>query len=283
MKVFIVADMEGVSGVVYWPQPQLGGRDARDDERQRRAMAEDLNAVVQGARRGGATDFYVLDFHGASPPRPNLLMTDLDPGIKVYSGPGHFGLMKGLLDASFDALIILGMHAYDGVADGLLSHNFTSTFKEIYVNGLRIGETGYFALLAGFYGVPVALVTGDDAACAEARELLGEVEVVATKQGITHGLALLTPLAEAREALTAGGERAMRRLSRFKPFNLAGPYRVEIVLGGGMETRKADICCMFPWVERLGGDRIAFNTAGLLEALQTLRALHLLAETQRSR
>jgi D-amino peptidase len=281
MKLMIVTDMEGISGVVYWPQPQLGGRDARDDEGQRKAMAEDVNAVVEGARRGGADEFYVLDFHGSSPPRPNLTLGQLDPAINLFSGHGHMGLMKPWIDSTYDALLLVGMHAYGGVADGVLSHNFTSTYKEIYVNGLRIGEIGYFAMLAGAHDVPVVLVTGDEAACEEARELLNDVETVATKRGITHGFALLFPLGEVRESLAVGAEKAMKHLKRFNPFTIPGPYRVEIVMGGGRETRKADVCSMFPFVERLSGVSIGYTCSDLTEALANLRALHLLAETQR--
>jgi len=281
MKVSILADMEGISGIVYWTQPQLGGRDAKDDERHRKAMAEDVNAVVRGARRGGAKEFYILDFHGSDPPRPNLLPNDLDPGVKLFSGHGHMGMMKPLIDSTYDAFMMVGMHAYDGVADGVLSHNFTSSYKEIYVNGVRIGEIGYFALLAGAYGVPLVLVTGDEAACREARKLLGDVETVASKEGIAHGFALLYPLAEIREALAAGAERAMKRLNQFKPFTIQDPYRVEIVMGGGRETRKADACSMFSFVERLSGTSIGYTCPDLKAALVNLRALHIVAETQR--
>lgn len=282
MKVLVLTDMEGISGVVYWPQPQLGGRDAQDDERQRKAMAGDVNAVVAGLRRGGASEICVLDLHGSSPPRPNLLLEDLDPGVKLFSGHGHLGMMKPLLDSTYGALVMVGMHAYDGVADGVLSHNFTSTYREIYVNDVRIGEIGYFALLAGAYGVPVVLVTGDEAACQEARQLLGNVETVATKQGIAHGLALLYPLAEVRQALAAGAEKALRRLGEFKPLAIEGPpYRVKIVMGGGRETRKADACSMFPFVERLDTRSIGYTCQDLKESLAILRALHVMAESQR--
>lgn len=280
MKVFISVDMEGITGIVYWTQPQLGGRDAKDDERQRKAMAEDVNVIVKGARQGGAEEFYIWDAHGSSPPRPNLLATDLDPGVYLYSGRSPRWM--DVLDSTFDAFIIAGMHAHDGVADGVLSHNFTSTTKEIYVNGVRIGEIGYFALWAGMHGVPTALVTGDEAACKEARKLLGDVETVATKKGIAHGFALLYPLGEVREALAAGAERAIKRLNQFKPFTIQGPpYRVEMVFGGGRETRKADAACMFPWVERLSGTSIGYTSQELEEALAHIRALHTMAETQR--
>jgi D-amino peptidase len=275
--------MEGISGVVYWPQPQTGGRDARDDERQRKAMAGDVNAVVEGARRGGGTEFHVLDFHGSSPSRPNLLPDDMDPDIRLISGQGHMSMTRLVHDAGYDAMALVGMHAYDGVQDGVLSHNFTSTYKEIYVNELRIGEIGFFALLAGAHQLPLVLVTGDEAACREARDLLGEVETVATKRGLGHGLALLYPLRDVRKALQEAAERAIAELPRFHPLNTVGPYRVEIVMGGGRETRKADVCCMFPFVERVEESRIGYTCEDLGDALANLRALHLLAETQRPR
>ncbi|MEM7117915.1 MAG: M55 family metallopeptidase [Chloroflexota bacterium] len=281
MKILIVADMEGISGVVYWPRPQLGGRDARDDERQRKAMADDINAVVTGARQGGAEDFYVLDFHGSAPPRPNLLQDDLDPAINLFSGRGHMSMVRPVMDSSYDALMIVGMHAFDGVADGILSHNFTSTYREIYINDLRIGETGYFALLAGSFDIPVVLLTGDEAACREADELLGSVETVATKKGITHGFALLYPPSKVYQALTAGAEQAIKQRDQIKPFKLEPPYRVEIEMGGGREPYKADACAMFPFVERLSGTRIAYESSNIHEALTTLRALHITAESQR--
>lgn len=282
MKVLVVTDMEGISGVVYWPQPQLGGRDAKDDEWQRKAMAEDVNAVVRGARLGGAEEVHVLDFHGSSPARPNLRPDDLEPGIGLFSGHGHLGMMKPLLNSTYDALIMVGMHAYDGVSDGVLSHNFTSSYKEIYINGVRIGEIGYFALFAGACGVPLVLVTGDEAACREATELLGDVETVATKKGVTHGMALLRPLGEVREALASGAERAVKRLSEIEPFAVDGPpYEVRIAMGGGRETRKADACCLFPFVEGIDGSSVGYRCEDVKEALSVLRALHVMAESQR--
>lgn len=282
MKVLVLTDMEGISGVVYWPQPQLGGRDARDDEWQRKAMAGDVNAIVRGVRSGGAEEIYVLDFHGSSPPRPNLLPDDLEPDVLLFSGQGYMSMTRPVLDSTYDALIMAGMHAYDGVSDGVLSHNFTSTYKEIYINDVRIGEIGYFALYAGAHGVPLVLVTGDEAACREARLLLGPVETVTTKMGVTHGMALLRPLAQVREELTSGAERAMHRLSEIEPFAVEGPpYTVRIVFGGGRETRKADVCCLFPFVERIDGSSVRYTSEDLKEALSILRGLHIAAESQR--
>lgn len=281
LDVFLVADMEGVTGLVYWPRPRLGGRDARDDERQRRAFADDVNAVTRGARAAGAGRVDVLDFHGSNPPRPNLLPGDLDPGARLISGFSTAATSSLPLDAGYAACFILGMHAMDGVADGVLSHSFNSNFRAIEINGIRMGEIGYWALLAGVHGIPVALLTGDDAACREAQELLGDVEVVSTKQGIAHGFARLRPPAEARDALVAGARRALERRAAFRPFTLEPPYRVEVELGGGRETRKADACALMPFVERAGATRVAYSSDSLAGTLSALRGLLLLAGTQR--
>lgn len=276
MKLFILVDQEGITDIAWWPQPQLGGRDARDDERQRKAMAEDVNAIVRGARRAGAREFFVADFHGSAPPRVNMLPDDLDPEVRLFSGRSASPRGWDLVDGSYQGCVIAGMHARFGVADGVLSHNFTSV-REIVLNGVVIGEIGYFALLAGLSGVPVILVTGDERACEEARGLLGDVETVATKKGYAHALALCPPSAQVRDALAAGAERAVRRIGEFRPFGMAPPYRLEVEMGGGRETRKADACCMFPFVERLSGTRVGYRSDDLRETLGVLKALFLMA------
>ena len=171
----------------------------------------------------------------------------------------------------------------DGVADGILSHNFTSTFKEIYFNGLRIGEIGFFALWAGIHGIPLAFLSGDDAACEEAAELIPDIVTTSTKKGITHGFALLYPEAEVRADLERGAAEAISNAAQIKPLTMSNPVEVKIIMGGGRETIKADVCAMFPWVERLSGTSIGFSVDTVGDALITMRTLHLLAESQRSR
>ena len=281
MRVFIAADMEGITGEVHWPQPTTGGRELGDDENQRQQMTADLNAVIKGARSAGASEFVILDFHGSAPPRPNLRLKDIDPEAKLLSYRNYFGSTQDLLEDGYDAIFIVGMHAVDGVADGILSHNFTSTFKEIYFNGLRIGEIGFFALWAGIHGIPLAFLSGDDAACEEAAELIPDIVTTSTKKGITHGFALLYPEAQVRADLERGAAEAISSAGKIKPLGMSNPVEVKIIMGGGRETIKADACAMFPWVERLSGTSIGFSVDTVYEALTSMRALHMLAESQR--
>ena len=178
-------------------------------------------------------------------------------------------------------IFIVGMHAVDGVADGILSHNFTSTFKEIYFNGLRIGEIGFFALWAGIHNIPLTFLSGDDAACEEAKELVPDVVTTSTKKGITHGFALLYPEAQVRADLERGAAEAISNAGKIEPLGMSGPVEVKIIMGGGRETIKADACAMFQWVERLSGTSIGFSVDTVYEALTSMRALHMLAESQR--
>ena len=283
MRVFIAVDMEGITGVVHWPQPTTGGRELGDDENQRQQMTADVNAVIKGARSAGASEFVILDSHGSAPPRPNLRLKDIDPEAKLLSYRNYFGSTQDLLEDGYDAIFIVGMHAVDGVADGILSHNFTSTFKEIYFNGLRIGEIGFFALWAGIHNIPLTFLSGDDAACEEAKELIPDVVTTSTKKGITHGFALLYPEAEVRADLERGAAEAISNAAQIKPLTMSNPVEVKIIMGGGRETIKADVCAMFPWVERLSGTSIGFSVDTVGDALITMRTLHLLAESQRSR
>ena len=281
MKIFIAVDMEGITGVVHWPQPTTGGRELGDDENQRQQMTADVNAVIKGARSAGANEFVILDSHGSAPPRPNLRLKDIDPEAKLLSYRNYFGSTQDLLEDGYDAIFIVGMHAVDGVADGILSHNFTSTFKEIYFNGLRIGEIGFFALWAGIHNIPLTFLSGDDAACEEAKELIPDVVTTSTKKGITHGFALLYPEAEVRADLERGAAEAISNAGKIEPLGMSGPVEVKIIMGGGRETIKADACAMFQWVERLSGTSIGFNVDTVYEALTSMRALHMLAESQR--
>ena len=283
MRVFIAVDMEGITGVVHWPQPTTGGRELADDENQRQQMTADVNAVIKGARSAGATEFVILDSHGSAPPRPNLRLKDIDPEAKLLSYRNYFGSTQDLLEDGYDAIFIVGMHAVDGVADGILSHNFTSTFKEIYFNNLRVGEIGFFALWAGIHNIPLTFLSGDDAACEEAKELIPDIVTTSTKKGITHGFALLYPEAQVRADLERGAAEAISNVGKIKPLGMSGPVEVKIIMGGGKETIKADVCSMFPWVERLSGTSIGFTVDTVSDALITMRTLHLLAESQRSR
>ncbi|MFG3104963.1 M55 family metallopeptidase [Streptomyces sp. NPDC048182] len=195
MRIYITADMEGVTGLVDAEDVQPGGRDY---ERGRLLMAEDVNAAVRGALAAGATDIMVNDAHG---PMRNLLPEALHPAARLVRGrPKQLGMLEGLTP-EHDAVICVGYHARAG-ALGVLSHSFMGhEIEDMWLDGRPVGEIGLAQATAAAVGVPVAVLTGDNSACAETADWDPSVRTVAVKYARDRFAAELRPVAEARAAI----------------------------------------------------------------------------------
>ncbi len=158
VKVYISADMEGIWGVVHANQTSP---DSPEYAAARKWMAEDVNAVVAGLFDAGATEVVVNDSHGS---QRNILASDLDPRASLISGsPKPLSMMEGI-DATFAACIFVGYHAKAGTAAAILDHTISgSVVRAIRVNRIEMPELGLNAAIAGYYGVPVVLISGDAA------------------------------------------------------------------------------------------------------------------------
>ncbi|MGW7684286.1 M55 family metallopeptidase [Kribbella sp. NPDC054772] len=195
MKVYVSADMEGVTGLVDAEDVQPPGRDY---ERGRVLMTEDVNAAVRGAYAAGATAVLVNDAHG---PMRNLLPDLLDPRARLIKGrPKPMGMMEGL-SSEYDAVLCVGFHARAGVL-GVLSHSFMGhEIEDIWLDDRVTGEIGLFHAAAAAYGAPVAVLTGDDAACDEMKAWDPAAATVPVKFAKDRFAAQLVPVAEAQAAI----------------------------------------------------------------------------------
>ncbi|GHH08911.1 M55 family metallopeptidase [Streptomyces rubradiris] len=195
MRIYISADMEGVTGLVDADDVQPGGRDY---ERGRAKMAEDVNAAVRGALAAGAAHVLVNDAHG---PMRNLLPEALHPAARLVRGrPKQLGMLEGLT-GEYDAVLCVGYHSRAG-APGVLSHSFMGhEIEDMWLDGRPVGEIGLAQATAAALGVPVVALTGDDAACAEMTEWDPSVATVPVKYARDRFAAELRPEAEAREAI----------------------------------------------------------------------------------
>ncbi|MFJ8597158.1 M55 family metallopeptidase [Streptomyces shenzhenensis] len=195
MRIYLSVDMEGITGLVDRDDVQPGGRDY---ERGRSMMAQDVNAAVRGALAAGATDVLVNDAHG---PMRNLLPESLHPAARLVRGkPKQMGMLEGLT-ASHDAMICVGYHSRAG-ALGVLSHSFMGhEIEDIWLDGSPVGEIGLAHATAAALGVPVAVLTGDDVACAEATSWDDRIAAVPVKYAHDRFAAELRPEAEARQAI----------------------------------------------------------------------------------
>lgn len=195
MRIYISADMEGITGLVDADDVQPGGRDY---ERGRRAMTDDVNAAVCGALRAGATEVVVNDAHG---PMRNLTADTLDPKARLIRGkPKLMGMVEGLT-ADFDAMVCVGYHSRAG-AHGVLSHSFMGhEIEDMWLDTVPTGEIGLVHACAAAFGVPLAALTGDDAACDEAAAWDPAIATVPVKYVRSRFAADLRPDPEARAAI----------------------------------------------------------------------------------
>jgi D-amino peptidase len=228
MRVLIMSDMEGVSGIVDWQQVNGG---APMFEEGRRLYTEEINAAVRGARAGGATEIVVVDCHGAGGGwNFNSLIPDLlDPDCE-WVAHHHWTGYSELLEQGCDAALFVAMHAMAGTPDGVLSHTVSSeAWHNLWFNGVLVGETAINAALCGHFGCPVLLVTGDQATCAEARTLLGDgLTTVAVKRGLTRFSARQIPPPRARRMIEEGAREALQDPKAVRPYNPGEPCEIVI-------------------------------------------------------
>jgi D-amino peptidase len=220
-KIYIVTDLEGISGVYKFTQTRE--TDTPLAIKAREYFMGDLAAVVRGLRAGGATEILVFDGHGNQAFVPDLM----EPGAKYATGqPKKF--MEGL-DKTYAGMVALGYHAMMGTPGGVLNHTQSSkTENRYWYNGVESGELAQVGAIAGHYGVPPILVTGDDATCREARKFYGDACVtVSVKQGLSREAAVLYPFAETRQALFDGAKRAMAAIPKCKPYTITVPIQAK--------------------------------------------------------
>ncbi|MCB1845711.1 MAG: M55 family metallopeptidase, partial [Halioglobus sp.] len=218
LKVYISADMEGIAGVVSGDQLSPG---SFEYERFRGFMTAEVNACIEAARDAGATEILVSDSHGNG---QNLLIEKLpDDVMVVRSWPRKNGMMAGI-DETFDAAFFIGYHASTENKRGVRAHTMSSAnVTGLRINGTSMSEGSMNAAIAGQFGVPVVMVSGDDVAVAENQVIIGDMEgaVVKWAEGF-HSARTLTPAA-ARELIRARTLAALARLDDFKPYVLEGP------------------------------------------------------------
>lgn len=265
LKVYISADMEGIAGVVTADQLGPAGFEYT---RFRGFMTDEVNAAIDAAREAGATEILVSDSHGNG---ENLLLEALRQDIMVVrSWPRPLMMMQGI-DETFDAAIFIGYHASTTNPRGVRAHTMSSAnLTAVRLNGVAMPEAGINAAIAGHFGVPIVMLSGDDAIVDEARELLGELEGAVVKYALGfHSATTLLPKAATAliaEKVTA----ALGRLADFEPYRLDGPILVEVTFKNYLP---AEVLAYLPIVDRVDAHTIAFTGKDMVEVSMFLEFL----------
>jgi len=257
VKVFVVGDLEGVSGVTK-PDQTKGG--APMYEEARRLYTEEINAAVRGAKAAGATEIVVMDCHGAGEEWSfNSLLPELLDEACDFVVQDEWTEYTTFLESGVDAALFVGMHAMAGTRSGVMNHTVSGqVWQNLWFNGVLVGETGINAALCGTWGCPVLMVAGDAAACAEATDLLGPgLVTVPVKIGFGAQSARNVAPRRARAMIEEGARRALGDLSAVEPYLPGKPCEIQVEY---KNTRAPDALRHRPGVERLS-DRTIVSRA----------------------
>lgn len=250
LKVYISVDMEGIAGAVT--ASQLGPSGFEYNKFRELTTAEVL-AAIEGARAAGATEFVISDSHGNG---ENLLIDQLPPDVTlVRAWPRPLSMMAGI-DSTFDAVMFIGYHASATSMGGVRAHTLSSArLTAVRLNGMDASETMLNAAIAGHFGVPVVLVTGDDYAIAEARQTLGDVEGAVVKKALGfHSAATMMPAA-AQALIRERARIALERRADFRPYVLPPPIQLDVSF---KNYRPAEVLAYLPIVSRPAARTIRF-------------------------
>ena len=254
VKVYVSIDMEGVAGVSH------GKPTGRGDELYPQSvelMNGEANAAVEGAFAGGATEVTVNDSHGGM---FNLTPEKIDPRARLVQGKKPYSMVEAARDGGFDVALFVGYHARAGDPHGTLAHTYTGIITLATVNDRPVTEAAMNGLYLGALGVPVGLVSGDDALAAELEGWLPWAELVVVKRGVSFHAADSVHPSRARDLIRQAAERAVGRAANgdkaLKPLRLDGSLRLVLDF---RHAGQADIAATIPGFERVGDRGIGYD------------------------
>ena len=253
MKVYISVDMEGIAGVNH-PAPTSRGDRRYPDAVE--MMVGEANAAIEGAFDGGATEVLVNDSHSAM---YNLRPVELDRRARVLQCQKTWSMVEGAgPDRGFGVALFVGYHARAGHPRGTIAHTYSDRPTASRLNGRLVGETGINAAILGAWGVPVGLVSGDDALAEEVADWLPWAERVVVKEAAGGSSAASLPPEAARELICDGAAAAVRRAiaGELRPLEVERPVVVEVEYVNGVV---ADFAAVVPGAVRLGDRGVCFE------------------------
>jgi D-amino peptidase len=261
-RLFVSVDMEGIAGVVTGEQL---GPTGFEYARFREFMTEEAVAAIAAAREAGATEFVVADSHGNM---QNLLLERLPKDVTVVrASPRPLGMMEGI-DASFDGVLFIGYHAGTTNPRGVRAHTMSSaSLADLRLNGVSVTEGGWNAALAGHFGVPVLMVSGDEAAVEEVQQQVPGIEGAVVKWSLGfHAARTLTPEA-AREVIRERVKAALARRASLKPVRAKAPVEVEVRF---KNYRPAEVLAYLRGVTRVDAHAVRYTAQDMPEAARFL-------------
>ncbi len=227
-KYMIRCDIEGVSGVVSYNQAEPG---KSEYEFGLRMFNSDLFAMIEGLRSGGADEIWIYDEHYYGRNIDIDILPDF--AVAICGKPPYQPDWAGGLDDSFDGLALLGFHSMADTPGGLLPHTYELDIQELKINGTAVGEIGMEAAIAGDYGVPTVMVSGDSAGIAEAKKLLPGVVGVSVKEAKCEFGAICRSSFVTADQIRRAAADVVINPPKVKPFSVGSDVELAVKLRHG--------------------------------------------------
>ena len=215
MKIYIIIDMEGITGVVSPDKQAKPGSPGYEEAR--KFLMSDLNATVEGALEGGVSEVLIYDMHYYG---LNVILDKLHPKAKIIMGNPHIVPPEMGLNNTFKGMLMIGFHAMAETKGALLPHTYSYDMKALYLNGVLMGEIGMEASIAGSYGVPLIMVSGDSKGIEEGKKIVEDFEEATVKYAIDDEGAVCLPLSISKEIIKEKALSAVKRINDFKPYKV---------------------------------------------------------------
>lgn len=257
-RILLITDAEGVAGICRQEQTEPTNPELRA------LLTGEINAAVEGFFEGGAEEVIVWDGHDGS---RTLSAQTIHPRARLMIGSVGY---TGTLERGYAAIAFLGQHAMGNVQKGIMAHSFSSLgIQDMRINGRPVGEIGVWTALAGSWGIPVILLTGDQAAADELKALVPDAELAVVKEGLARYACISLSAEAAQETIRRAAQRAVAKIGRIRPYRVEGPVTLEIEYTT-RHSLNPDLAVL-PGVEIVDDRTIRYQGRDLREAWQRYR------------
>jgi len=264
-KIFISADMEGITGVV---QPAQLGPDGFEYQRAREWMTGEVSAAIAAIRESGPADIVVCDSHGNG---QSLLIDKLPEDVQLVRGfPRPLEMMQGV-DQSFAAAMFIGYHGSEWTPGAVRGHTISSArLLGVKLNGVEVSEGIYNAALAGQFGVPIAFISGDRLAVQQLQKAVPAAEGAIVKEPFGYHSAMTVTPARGQALIRDGVKRAMMKLGSLQPYRITQPIDLEV---GFKFTLDAERAAFVPGLARSDAHNVKGSFRDMVEITKLLQVL----------
>lgn len=215
--IFVITDAEGVAGVCR--QSQTEPKEAE----LRQLLTGEVNAAVDGFFAGGADEVTVWDGHDGS---QTLSALTIHPKARLVIGSLPANM---LMDRKYSAVAYIGQHSKGNTRRGIMAHSYSSLgIQNMLLNGKPVGEIEVIAAMAGLFGTPAIMLSGDRAAANELHEIVPQAEVAVVKEGIGRYVCDTMSAVVARETIREAARRSVAKIGVIKPYTVPGPVTLQI-------------------------------------------------------